>query len=109
MAAERIGAARCPLCSHNRARLSLSKSGLACLTCDGCNLQLFARSARSDDLLRRLHLPDQAPAAAAQPAPAPPSPPTPTTASKPAATPAPAPAPDVRQRPAWGFLSGIEA
>lgn len=69
MAAERIGLARCPLCRHSRARLGLTKSGLACMTCDACNLQMFARSANSDERLRALHVPDAAPAEAA-PAPA---------------------------------------
>ncbi|MBP6899517.1 MAG: hypothetical protein KBC73_05480 [Burkholderiaceae bacterium] len=94
MAAERIGRARCPLCQSDRARLSLAKSGLSCLTCDACNAQVFARSGTSDDHLRARHIPDAAPA------------PAPTTTTEPAPAPA-APAvqqQDAPRRPAWGFM-----
>lgn len=84
-----IGPATCPLC-RGRARLSLSASQLPVLTCNGCNIQLFARSDRSDDLLRKLLIAD------ADPAPAP----APTTSPAPAPTPAPTPAPVRTEKPA---------
>lgn len=59
MAAELIGRCRCPLCRNDKARLSLAKSGLPVITCNGCNFQGFARSDRSDDRLRELLLPTQ--------------------------------------------------
>ena len=52
MAAEKIGLARCPLCKSPSASVSLSKKLLVCLTCNACNLQVFARSGRSDELIR---------------------------------------------------------
>jgi hypothetical protein len=106
MAAERIGRARCPLCGTSRARLSLSRSGLACLTCDGCNLQVFARSSTSDELLRRQHLPGDG----TEPAPAEPNAaPAPRPAPRPAPAAAPRPEPAPAARPGWGFLAGAEA
>jgi len=92
MAAELIGRSRCPLCSSDKARLSLSKRGLSCLTCDGCNLQVFARSDNSDTRLRALVIretkpdpnPEPAPTAAPAPVAAPASPPAPAPAKKPA-------------------------
>lgn len=92
MAAELIGRSRCPLCSSDKARLSLSKRGLSCLTCDGCNLQVFARSDNSDTRLRALVIREPAapaPEPAPEPAPAPPAP-------------VPPPPPP---KPAWGFGS----
>jgi len=92
MAAEQIGRCKCPVCG-GVARLSLAKSQLAVVTCNGCNFQGFARSDRSDEKLRALVIPEQkqdlTPAA---PAPAP--------VAVPAVPPAPAPAP----KPAglWG-------
>ena len=67
MAAEPLGRCKCPVCASTKARLSLSKSGLATLTCNACNFQGFARSGTSDELLRARIVTD-APAA---PAPAP--------------------------------------
>lgn len=84
MAAEQIGKARCPLCASEKATLSLSKKGLACLTCMGCSCQIFARSERSDEKLRAL-------AIGAKPPEAPPAP-----ASKPAAKKVEAPPSDAR-------------
>lgn len=109
----RIGAARCPLCGSKKASLGVSAKGLAYLTCNSCNSQTFARSDRSDEALRALHIPeaqaapfahpinaddntraaiaqaaDDRKAAAAQP-------------PKPA--PAPAPKPEPKARPAWGL------
>jgi hypothetical protein len=53
MAAELIGRCTCPVC-HGRARLTLARTQLSVLTCNGCNFQGFARSDRSDGLLRGL-------------------------------------------------------
>jgi len=66
MAAEKIGDGRCPLCAGT-ARVSLSKSGLAVMTCNSCNMQLFCRSGRSDEIVRGLLRPANAP----EPVPAP--------------------------------------
>lgn len=97
MAAEKIGRAKCPVCSSERARLSLSKAGLACLTCDHCNLQAFARSGNSDERLRALHVADKP---ATEPAPQPAAPPAPRKLE------APAPAPAAF---GWGILPGALA
>lgn len=51
MAAEKLGDGICPLCK-GAMRVSLSKNRLAVMTCNSCNCQLFARSGRSDELLR---------------------------------------------------------
>lgn len=100
MAAELIGRCRCPLCRSDKARLSLAKSQLTVLTCNGCNLQMFARSSSSDELMRALLLP-------AEPAPAPA--PEPAPSAKPATLPAPAPAPAAAAAaPSWGFF-GVSA
>lgn len=75
MAAEKIGPARCPLCGGT-ASVGLSRKQLPVLTCNGCNIQLFTRSDRSDDLVRRLLIktaqpkPEATPEAAPAPAPA---------------------------------------
>ena len=52
MAAEKIGDGVCPLCRSASARVSLSKSGLAVMTCNACNAQIFTRSGRSDEIVR---------------------------------------------------------
>lgn len=90
MAAERIGVCKCPLCGHLQARVSLSKSGLTCMTCDGCNCQLFTRSGRSDELLRgRIQIAAPAPEPVrTEPAPAAPAVPPVRDVQKPAASPA---------------------
>lgn len=96
MAAESIGPARCPFCG-SRARLSLAKSQLPVLTCNGCQTQSFARSDRSDGLFRALLI-----TAAPAPEPAPDPAPAPT----PAPTPAPAAIPPAPVRTARvGFWS----
>jgi hypothetical protein len=74
--AERIGRARCPVCGHDQATLSLSKKRLAYVTCPvpregGCGQQTFARSDASDLKLRELLIVDPAPAPEPDPAPAP--------------------------------------
>lgn len=40
------------MCGSDKARLTLAKSRLCVVTCNGCNFQGFARSDRSDELLR---------------------------------------------------------
>lgn len=52
--ANRIGPGRCPVCASPKARYTLSKNGLCVVTCNACNFQGFARSERSDSLLREL-------------------------------------------------------
>lgn len=66
---QKIGPGRCPVCGSGKARYTLSKKGLICVTCDACNVQVFARSERSDELLRA-NIKPAAPAAAAAPEPA---------------------------------------
>lgn len=68
MAAEKLGDGICPLCK-GAMRVSLSKNNLAVMTCNSCNCQLFARSGRSDELLRDCIT---RPANAPEPEPAPP-------------------------------------
>lgn len=89
MAAEKLGRCTCPLCRSDKARLSLSSKNLPVLTCDGCNIQLFTRSDRSDMLARALLI--------AEPAPAP--------EPAPAAAPAVAPSPAAPKSFTWGMLS----
>lgn len=48
----RIGLGSCPVCASPKAHYTLSKKGLVCVTCNSCNFQGFARSERSDELLR---------------------------------------------------------
>lgn len=50
----KLGQGSCPVCASPKARYTLSKKQLICVTCDGCNVQVFARSDRSDGLLRQL-------------------------------------------------------
>jgi len=90
MAAELIGLCKCPLCGSTKAKLTLAKSGLPVLTCNGCNTQMFARSDRSDDLMRGLIL------APREPAPAPPEPAPEPDHPEPRN-------PDNPQKPSWGI------
>lgn len=48
----RIGPGSCPVCASPKAHYTLSKKGLVCVTCNSCNFQGFARSERSDEILR---------------------------------------------------------
>ena len=66
MAAAPLGHKVCPLCG-GQARLSLMKTGLACLTMDCCNAQLMARSGKSDERLRDLPTATPKPGKAEQP------------------------------------------
>lgn len=92
---ERLGVGHCPWCGGTKATYTLSKSGLAVHTCNGCNSQSFARSATSDELFRS-HIKPEAP-----PAPAPADlPPAPVPAPEPA-PPAPAPAPRRSSLMSW--------
>jgi hypothetical protein len=94
MAAEKIGRCKCPLCGSENARLSLAKTNLPVLTCNGCNIQMFCRSDNSDRRARALLIPDAKPAAdTTAPPPAP---------ALPAGYTAPPPAP--QPRPAWGLF-----
>ncbi|WP_455342453.1 hypothetical protein [Variovorax durovernensis] len=97
MAAEKIGDGKCPLCA-GAMRVSLSKNQLAVMTCNSCNCQLFARSGRSDELLRACIT-----RAANAPEPAPAPTPSPTPVAPAVAPSAPAPAPAVRKT--FGLIS----
>lgn len=79
----RIGLGSCPVCASPKAHYTLSKKGLVCVTCNGCNFQGFARSERSDEILRAkikpaaetVAEPVLEPAAEADQIPVPPTPP----------------------------------
>lgn len=119
MAAELIGRCRCPVCKSDRARLSLAKSRLSVITCNGCNFQGFARSDKADELLRARLVIEAPPVPAAPPAPVrtesapPPAPPKAPEPVRTAPTPEPAAAAPVRapapapteppRRAAWGL------
>lgn len=95
MASDLIGMARCPLCG-GRARLGLAKNQLPVMTMNCCNAQLFARSDRSDSLLRGMLLPADDTPEPKKPAPAPLAA-VPTTVQAPTVTPVrPAPPESVR-------------
>lgn len=60
--APRLGFGRCPIgCGCRKAVYALSVKGLAFCYCNLCNTQVFARSARSDEVLRANIIPDSAP------------------------------------------------
>lgn len=89
----RLGTGRCPVCASSKARYTLSAKGLSVITCNACNFQGFARSERSDELLRANITPEPAAAPAA------PEPVAAVVATKPpAAPPAPAAAPKPAER-----------
>lgn len=89
----KLGQGTCPVCRSPKARYTLSAKGLTVITCNGCNFQGFARSERSDELLR-----DLIPKAAADPAPgADPAPP-------PAPAPPPTPQPEAKPASGWGLM-----
>jgi hypothetical protein len=90
VAAEQIGRCKCPVCSSTKAKLSLAKSQLCVITCNSCNFQGFARSDRSDELLRALMV-SEAPA----------DPPAGAPTPAPVVTAPPAPAPG--EQPTWGI------
>lgn len=62
----RIGLGSCPLCTSPKAHYTLSKKGLVCVTCNSCNFQGFARSERSDEILRGNIKPSTPPAEVSQ-------------------------------------------
>jgi hypothetical protein len=47
-----IGQGVCPVCGSVKARFTVSKKQLACMACNTCNSQIFARSDYSDEKLR---------------------------------------------------------
>lgn len=94
--ANEIGRARCPTCDSNKASLRVSAKQLAYITCNTCNCQVFSRSDRSDELLRKRLEAEAAPEPAAPPSPTH----APTPHPAPAPKPSPAPAAD-----AWGYLA----
>lgn len=101
--ADLIGAGRCPIgCGSEKARYTLSAKKLAVGTCNACNTQVFARSDRSDEILRRNIKTEAAPPADPAPAPAPAVLPPPTDPAPP-----PAPAKPARKF-GWGVLAGQE-
>lgn len=100
--AELIGTGRCPVgCGSAKARYTLSAKKLAVGTCNACNCQVFARSDRSDELLRANIVATGAPAPAPEPSTAP-------ALAAPKADPQPQadpPAPPERTF-GWGLLKG---
>jgi hypothetical protein len=49
-----IGLGTCPICGSGKARFTFSKKDLACIVCNTCQFQGFARSDNSDMRLRAL-------------------------------------------------------
>lgn len=93
-----IGHGACPVCGNKKARFTVSKKSLACMTCNACNIQIFARSDSSDEKLRGFI----AEAAAQQV--------DPEQQPAPASTPAPAtPQPTTKPGPGWGILGAFHA
>lgn len=108
MAGRFIGTGRCPIgCGSHKARYTLSKSDLAVGTCNTCNTQVFARSDRSDEVLRANieHDADGKPVGGA---PAPTPAPTPAPVAKNAPEPVPAPPPKPKKVIGWGLMAGTE-
>lgn len=94
-----IGHGVCPVCSNTKARFTVSKKSLACMTCNACNSQIFARSDSSDEKLRSFIKP----ATAATPTPIADVPkPEPTPIVAPEKTEKPKPA-----APGWGFMGAF--
>lgn len=93
-----IGQGACPVCGNAKARFTVSKKQLCCMTCNACNVQIFARSDNSDEKLRACIK-----APAAEPAPAAPAP---AKAEAKAPPEAPAPA-EKKPAPSWGFMGAI--
>lgn len=89
----KLGQGTCPVCRSAKARYTLSAKGLCVITCNGCNFQGFARSERSDELLRDL-IPKAAPVAD----------PAPGADPVPAPTPAPTPQPETKPASGWGLM-----
>lgn len=52
MSNKAIGEITCPLCRSHKAKVSISKSGLAVATCHRCHMQMFTRSDISDGAMR---------------------------------------------------------
>jgi len=93
-----IGHGACPICGSVKARYTFSKKSLACITCNACQFQGFARSDNSDTRLRALVRAPVEPVAA--PA---------ATVAAPAAPVAakPAPAPAAEKPFSWGFMGAL--
>lgn len=104
--AELIGTGRCPIgCGSTKARYTLTVKNLACGTCNACNTQVFARSDRSDEVLRANIIPATAAIEL------PPSPTVIDDDAGPIADPADAgqPAnPPSKPKFSWGLLAGQE-
>lgn len=96
----KLGSGRCVVCGSVKARYTLSGKGLAVITCNACNFQGFARSERSDELLRNHVSRDPEPSPAPAPAPGPDPAPAPVPAPQPA-PPAPAPSPRRSSLMSW--------
>lgn len=92
----RLGTGRCPVCASSKARYTLSAKGLSVITCNACNFQGFARSERSDELLRANIIPEVPPAAAPAPA---------AAAADQAPAPAAPPAPKQPAGSGWGLMT----
>jgi NMD protein affecting ribosome stability and mRNA decay len=54
-----IGTVACPWCAFQQARVSETKSKLALVYCDSCEMQSFARGAKSDRAVRTRMTPVQ--------------------------------------------------
>lgn len=98
-----IGHGACPICRNTKARFTVSKRQLACMTCNTCNCQVFARSDSSDEKLRALIHPSAPAAPVATEAAAKVAPVLEPSASKPA----PEETPTKKTGVGWGMLRTI--
>lgn len=105
--AERIevGRCRCPICGNKKAHLRVNVKQLAYIICNACNVQIQARSDRSDELLKGMQLVDEPVRTEETPEPVR----TDETATTAAAPPAPAPVapPPKPAATGWGMLRGV--
>lgn len=107
-----LGHGRCPIgCGCKKAVYALSGKGLAFCYCNACNSQVFARSARSDELLRANIVTIEAAPDAVIPEADPVREIAPTEPPAPAPSPAPEPSGMVVKKVntfSWGILAGQE-
>lgn len=97
-----IGHGACPVCGSDKAQFKYSAKKLAYCTCNGCNVQIFARSDNSDSRLRSFVRAAATPETAMPLAPEPP----PATAATVKLDDAVPKKPEVK-KPGWGFLGAI--
>jgi hypothetical protein len=111
--AERIevGRCTCPICRSKKAHLRVNVKQLAYIICNACNVQIQARSDRSDELLKGLQIVDEPEPVRTEIEPVHVRTNEPEPAAHVQTKPAPEPAPVVPPpKPAsvgWGMLRGV--